>query len=180
TAACGTVSIFLSALGLEGRRLARAAGQPRAALWAVAISYLFLPALAWATGWLMPQEDYRIGLLVMASGPCTLASAVIWTRMAGGDDATALLVTMLTNATSWLTTTGWLALTTGVAASAGAASDMMLRLVLVLVVPVILGQACRAVRPVARAATRHKVALSILSRLLILAAMPQATPERPS
>src|SRR5687768_1502144 len=80
TSACGTLVIFLSALGLESRRLARAAAAPRAALWAVAISFGLVPALAWLAGFLMPQEDYRIGLILMASGPCTLAAAVIWTR----------------------------------------------------------------------------------------------------
>jgi sodium/bile acid cotransporter 7 len=163
TTVCCTIGIFLPALCLESRRLARAVIEP--------------PALAWVTGFLMPQEDYRIGLILVASGPCTLASAVIWTRLAGGDDATALLVTMITNGLSWLTTTAWLALTTGVAASAGNAFDMMLRLALVLVVPVILAQSLRAAPKIARLTTHYKIEMSVVSRLLILAVMLKAALE---
>src|SRR5262249_48648568 len=109
----------------------------------------------------------RIGILISASVPCTLASAVLWTRMAGGREAIALLVIFLTTATSWLATTAWLTLGTGTAVRVETA-DMMGSLLLVLVLPVALGQASRAVRPLARAAMRYRTGLGIVSQLLIL------------
>src|SRR5262249_12557192 len=103
-------ALFLMAWGLDSRSLGRSLLRPLPALWAVAISYGALPALAWGVGRLMPLDDLRIGLMISASVPCTLASAVLWTRMAGGNEATALLAIMLTTCTSWLATTFWLAL----------------------------------------------------------------------
>src|SRR5262249_11480098 len=105
----GALAILLSSWSLETQSLRRAILRPQPALWASVISYALLPGLGWLMGgWLLPEADYRIGLLLVASVPCTLASAVIWTRMAGGDEATALLVTLLTNCTGWLVTTAWL------------------------------------------------------------------------
>src|SRR5262249_8055896 len=135
-----------------------------------------LPALAWVAGGLLPQDDFRIGLLLVSSVPCTLASAVIWTRMAGGDDATALLITLLTNAMGWLATPLWLILAGG-GFGTGPALPMMLRLFAVLVLPVIAAQLLRSVSPAARAATRCKSSLSVIARLLVLAMMLKAALE---
>src|SRR5262245_44229125 len=98
------VALFLMAWGLDSRSLGRSLMRPLPALWALAISYGALPALAWMVSGLMPSNDLRIGLMISASVPCTLASAVLWTRMAGGNEATALLVIMLTTCTSWAAT----------------------------------------------------------------------------
>src|SRR5437763_11842322 len=82
------VALFLMAVGLEARSLGRAVWFPWPALWAVLISYAVLPPLAAAVGQLMPgRDDYRLGFLIMASVPCTLASAIVWTRRAGGNAA---------------------------------------------------------------------------------------------
>src|SRR5947207_3347224 len=68
-------ALLLTAWTLESRRLFRALMQPLPALFAVLISYGFLPALGWVTGQLLPSADLRIGLMIVASVPCTLASA---------------------------------------------------------------------------------------------------------
>ena len=51
-------------------------------------------------------------MIVAATAPCTLASAAVWTRRAGGNDAVAILVTFITNATCFLVTPFWLILMT--------------------------------------------------------------------
>ncbi len=160
-------ALFLMAWTLESRSLFSALLHPLPALWAVCISYGALPALGWLAGTLLPDADLRIGLLLSASVPCTLASAVLWTRMAGGREAIALLVILFTTATSWLATTAWLTLGSGTEVRVDS-SDMMRSLLLVLVLPVGLGQMSRALGPLARAATRYKPALGIVSQLLIL------------
>src|SRR5271163_1774679 len=80
------LALFLAAWTLESRSLYRTLLRPYAALWALIISYGFLPAVSAYLGrWLLPTEDFRVGLMITASVPCTLASAVLWTRMAGGN-----------------------------------------------------------------------------------------------
>ncbi|HEV3447529.1 MAG TPA: bile acid:sodium symporter [Gemmataceae bacterium] len=161
------VALFVMAWSLESRSLLTALVRPWPALWAALLSYGLVPVLGLLAGLLIPQADLRVGLLIITSVPCTLASAVLWTRLARGNEATALLVVLLTTAISWLATTAWLTFGTGLAAAVKPAS-MMQSLLLVLVVPVGLGQLSRSVPLLARAATRLKSALGILSRLLVL------------
>src|SRR5262249_16474842 len=78
-----------------------------------------------------------------------------------------LLVVLFTTASSWLVTTGWLRLTTGSDVEMDAVS-MMRNLFLVLVLPVGLGQLLRVSRPLAGLASRCKIPLGVVSRLLVL------------
>jgi sodium/bile acid cotransporter 7 len=176
---CGAVAVLCSAWTLESRRLAQAFLHPWPAAWALLVSYGLLPALALSLGRLFSgeDEDYRIGLLLITSVPCTLASAVIWTRLAGGEEATALLITFLTNCTSWLATTAWLTL--GVAAYVHSldAGPLMVKLLLVLIVPVGIGQLLRLCSPMRRVADERKPALSVAARLLTAAVMLKAAVE---
>jgi sodium/bile acid cotransporter 7 len=166
-------ALFLMALTLPSQRLAHALAHPRPALWAVAISYGAVPLGGWLAGASLPTDDFRIGLLIIACAPCTLASAVLWTRLAGGDEAVALLVILLTTASSWLVMPTWLAGTTGTTVAVDTAG-MMRDLLFTLVVPVGVGQLCRALAPVARAVTRHRQALGVVSQLLILVVLLKA------
>jgi sodium/bile acid cotransporter 7 len=170
------LALFLMAWGLESRSLGRALLRPLPALWAVLLSYGLLPALGWLAGWLVAEPDYRVGLLVMTSVPCTLASAVLWTRLAGGNEAVALLVILLTTATSWLATTAWLTATTGTAVGVDTAA-LMRELFIVLVVPVGLGQLARTLPPLVRLVWRGRTFLGILSRLLIFSIILKAAAD---
>jgi sodium/bile acid cotransporter 7 len=169
------VALLLMAWGLESRSLGRSLLRPLPALWALLISYGLVPPLAWAFVWLVPvPADYRVGLLIIASVPCTLASAVLWTRLAGGNEATALLTVLLTTATSWLITPLWLAPLAGTTPLRLDTARMMRDLLLYLVLPVVLGQALRAPAPLARAALRRRPVLGVVSQLLILAIILKA------
>jgi sodium/bile acid cotransporter 7 len=167
-----TPALFLMALALPAHRLARAAARPGPALLAVLVSYAILPALAWLAG-LALADDFRVGLLISASVPCTLASAPLWTRRAGGDEATALLVVLGTTLSSWLFAPAWIALTTGATVAVDPRA-MMWDLLLTLVFPVGLGQLGRAAGPLARAVDRHRTALGVLAQLLILSILLKA------
>ncbi|MCI0639768.1 MAG: bile acid:sodium symporter [Gemmataceae bacterium] len=149
---------------------------PWPALWAVAISYGFVPVAAIGLGELAPLPDFRIGLLLSASVPCTLASAVVWTRLAKGNDATALLVTLVTNVLSWAVTSLWLYFTTG-SAIAFNVGQMMLDLALTLLLPVALGQAARAVPTLALFADRRQSLLGILAQFLVLSIILKTAAE---
>jgi sodium/bile acid cotransporter 7 len=170
------VSLFLMAWTLPASHLRQEMFRPWAALWALLLSYGLLPAAAWIVGQgLLP--DYRIGIQIIASVPCTLASAVLWTRLAGGNEATALLVILLSTATSWLVTTAWLGLATGIHLAGGELQSMMTNLLLTLVVPVTLGQAARSVGRLARTADRFRVGISLVAQFLVLAIIFKAAAD---
>src|SRR5262245_44982258 len=126
------LTLFLMAWTLEGRRLCQVAARPGPALFALAVSALALPGLAWLAGLGFASADLRLGLLLIAAVPCTLSSAVLWTRLAGGNEALALWITALTNGLGWLVAPAWLLLATGVEATPDAAG-MMAALAAVLV-----------------------------------------------
>jgi sodium/bile acid cotransporter 7 len=171
-----SVALFLMAWCLESHHLRNTLLHPWPALWAVGISYTLLPALAWMTGFLLEVADFRLGLLIIASVPCTLASAVLWTRMAQGNEATALLVTLLTTGTSWLATTGWLMVGAGKHVELDVGS-LMWGLFLVLVFPVGAGQLLQMISPLAQFAKRHRTGLGVVSQILVLSIIFRAAVE---
>jgi sodium/bile acid cotransporter 7 len=70
--------------------------KPRASLLAIAINVLFVPLLALPWRWVLPLDLFG-GLFVTSIVPCTLASASVWTRKAGGDDSISMMTTVVTN-----------------------------------------------------------------------------------
>jgi len=171
-----SVALFVMAWCLESRHLWNTLLRPWPAVWAVFISYGPLPALAWLAGLLLDVADFRIGLVIVASVPCTLASAVLWTRMARGNEATALLVTLMTTGTSWLATTGWLFLATGAHVGMDVGS-LMVGLFLVLVLPVGAGQLFQTIPALAQFAIRFKTGFGVVSKILIFSIIFRAAVE---
>jgi sodium/bile acid cotransporter 7 len=160
------LSLVVLAWGLETRSLLRAVAHPWAAFWSLALGYGLVPVLGWAAGFVLPSTDLRIGLVIIASVPCTLSSVVLWTRLAGGNDAMAMLIVVLSTGLSWLITPLWLKGLTGAETPLDTA-QMMRTLVLVLIVPVALGQVSRAVPGLATLARRGKTLLDVMTRLLV-------------
>src|SRR5262245_35658077 len=153
------LALLLMALTMPGRSLAGELRRPWASLWAMAISYLLLPAAAWLVGLIAPA-DVKVGLLLAASVPCTLASCVWWTRLAGGNEATALLTVLGCTASSWFMTTFWLTVTTSTQVEIPVIKTMR-DLALTLMLPVALGQGLRLYPAGARLADRHKKPLGV-------------------
>jgi sodium/bile acid cotransporter 7 len=150
--------------------------QPRAALWAAGLSYGLVPLLGWGAAALLGtlgQPDLGLGLLIVTAVPCTLTSATVYTRLAGGHDATALLVTFLTTSLSWLITPAWLALTAGARFRVDL-PDLMAGLFLGLVAPVALGQLARWPARGRGWATRGQRPVAAAARALILVTILQA------
>ena len=81
---------------LEARSMGRSIKQPTAILIAVGANILLVPLLVLPSQVWLSQELFG-GLMVAALVPCTLASAAVWTRRGRGDDAIALMTTMVTN-----------------------------------------------------------------------------------
>jgi sodium/bile acid cotransporter 7 len=141
------------------------------------LSYGLLPGAAWLAAGLATAPDLGFGLFLIACAPCTLGSAVLWTRMGGGNEATALLTIFLTTSTSWLFTNAWLSLSAGSSLAAAQSMQIMVVLLVSLVVPVGLGQACRAVPVLVRFAEHRRAAIDVLAQLLILSIIIKAAAQ---
>jgi solute carrier family 10 (sodium/bile acid cotransporter), member 7 len=159
--------LFLMALPMESRVVLQTIRAPWAALLGSAINMGAMPLLAWGASHLLSGE-LAVGLIVASVAPCTLASAAVWTRRAGGNDTTAILVTLLTNATCFLTTPLWLKLLTRTETQMELV-PMILRLGLLVVLPMTLAQLLRLSPFVAELATRRRAVGSSLAQIGILA-----------
>ena len=164
--------MFFMALPLDASAMWRAMRRPGATLLAVAMNFLAVPAVAWAISPLLLalSRDLGFGLLIAAAVPSTVASAAVWTRRAGGNDAVALMVTMVTNLGCFLVTPMILLLTAGTRIESGSLDPipMMQRLSLVVVVPVLAAQLLRMSKPLGRWAERQKTALGVVCQLGML------------
>jgi sodium/bile acid cotransporter 7 len=160
------VVLFMTALPLETRVVLRTIGRPWAALLGSAVNMGLVPLLAWGTSQLLTGE-LATGVIVAAVAPTTLASAAVWTRRAGGNDAAAVLVTLLTNSTCFLTTPLWLSLLTRTHAELDVQA-MIRQLGLLVVLPMTLAQLCRLQPSVARTATAARHLCATLAQLGIL------------
>ena len=160
--------LFLMAWTLDADSIKRAIKRPQAAILGIAINIAFLPLIAWLLARLLP-EPFDLGLALVAAMPCTLASAAVWTRRAGGNDAVAMMVTTVTNVGCFVITPLLYMLLTGVDAKTGQdALDMIIKLLWVVVLPMTLGQALRLIPAAARWATAEKQLVSSVAQLGIL------------
>jgi sodium/bile acid cotransporter 7 len=164
--------MLLMALPMETSAMWQAVRRPGAAWLAAAINSGLAPLLGWLAARLLPlPEELATGVIVATVVPCTLAAASVWTRRAGGNDAVAILVTMMTNLACFLVIPFWLRLLVGGATVATLQLDyrgLMLTLALLVVLPIIVAQLLRQWRPLGAAASRHKVALGVLAQVGIL------------
>jgi sodium/bile acid cotransporter 7 len=126
-----------------------------------------IPLLVWPFSKLV-GDDLGAGMLVAAATPCTLASAAVWTRRAGGNDAVAILVTLLTNGSCFLVMPFWLYLQTGESVSPSALTGTIYKLLFFVVLPMGLAQFARIHRSSAAWATENKPLVSTLALFGIL------------
>jgi sodium/bile acid cotransporter 7 len=161
--------MFLMALPMQFRELTSALRRFRASSLAIVLNMLVAPLLAWGAGALLPPS-LALGLVITAAVPCTLASAAVWTRRGGGNDAIALLVTLSTNLACFLVLPFWITLYRGegLDLDEGTGTKLARDLFLLVVLPVIVAQALRLAYPVARFASRHKLAFSMAAQVGLL------------
>ncbi|MCO6045441.1 bile acid:sodium symporter [Aeoliella sp. ICT_H6.2] len=160
------IVMFITALPMSFGQLTAAARNVRAVGLALVLSILVAPPLAWGIGHLLPT-DLSVGLLIAACVPCTLASAAVWTRRGGGNDAIALFVTLVTNLACFLVLPGWLWVMLGQKVKLDA-WDLSQRLLLLVVVPVIVAQVLRRSTTVLEFAASSKTQLSLAAQVGVL------------
>jgi len=166
------VVMFLMALPLEASAVWETLCRPRASLLATAVNYGLLPLFAWAISLSLEHsgtlgQGMARGILVAAVVPCTLASASVWTRRAGGNDRVALIVTVITNLLCFVVTPAWLWLTIGDAPRFNPLA-MVTKLGLLVVLPMVLAQTLRPLASIGTWATKNKTPLSVASQCGVL------------
>ncbi len=141
--------LFISGFTLDARRLVGQALNVRAILLGVIATY----ALAPVAGFLLahafaPSGDPELavffvqGVMLAAAQSSTLATAITLTKLSGGNEELALVLTLVTSAVTAVLTPVVLKLSLGAQVSFSAV-DMAGRILLVVVLPIILGQLLR-------------------------------------
>jgi len=160
--------MFLMALPIGARDFGRTLRRPAAPLAGIGINTLFQPLAAWPIAQLLPA-DVGEGLIVAAIIPCTLASAAVWTRRGGGNDAVALVVTVITNAACFVVAPCWLWVQLGRGDDPARWLALVPQLALQVVAPMAVAQLLRRSARIATWGTDHKRQLSLAAQIGILA-----------
>lgn len=157
--------MFLMALPLPAAAIWETLRRPWATFIAVAVNMGLLPLIATGLAKTLPG-DLGPGLLVAATTPCTLASAAVWTRRAGGNDAVAVLVTVITNGLCFVLTPAWLIWMTGksVASDEISFGSLAGKLGMVVVFPMAVAQIVRLHKSVGTWSTKHKLSLGLAAQ----------------
>jgi sodium/bile acid cotransporter 7 len=157
---------FIMALPLETSRLWRAVRKPGPAWLGSFINSGLAPPLGWLSSLFLPQE-LAIGMILAASAPCTLATAAVWTRRAGGNDAVAFLVTMITNLSCFAVVPFWFWLLIGMRTEVNYA-EVVVGLIVFVVLPIIIAQILRQFSQIGTWASGRKHTLSLVAQIGVL------------
>ena len=163
----GIVFAVMWAMGftLKADAIRQSLKHPWPSLLAILVNIFLVPVLCLPAIWLLSPE-FAGGLFVAALVPCTLASAAVWTRKAGGEDSIALMTTVVTNLACVVVVPIGLSLMLS-QQSGFRASDQMWKLGLVVVVPLVLAQLMRKYGG-ATWADQHKAKFSTFAQIGIL------------
>ena len=132
--------------------------------------FVLFPILACGTAkvFFAGNRDVLIALLILAAQPSTLASAIVMTRIAEGNDALATVAAVTTNLSSVLLTPAIFAVVLGAEGQIGISTqDMIFRLLRIVVLPVAVGQVLRPLIGKERLEPLRKPS-GVISQLVIL------------
>lgn len=160
--------LFLISLTLPYEGLRRSFANAKGLTSAAIGSYLIIPALVSLILLLPIQVDLKIGFAIIAAVPTTLASAAIFARAARGNDALALVSTLLGNLSSFATVPLLLWILVGNQVSLAVDQLLLIgaQLVGLVIFPVAAGQLAR--RFVPKRIDRARNVFSGLAQVLIL------------
>ncbi len=163
------IVIFLTALPIETAVIRSTLRRPAAAILGTVINFGVLPLMGWGLSFLL-RGDLALGLLVVSATPCTVASAALWTRRAGGNEVVALCVTVVTNATCFFVTSVWLGWMTqgNVNLPHIAPQAMIQKLALLILLPGMLAQLIRQVPSVSERTRTHRTPIATVTQIGLL------------
>ncbi len=170
------IILFLMSLSLNSRRLRDSFRSPGPVIWGTIVNIGILPLLAWPLARYFSLTDFSLGLMIAAAVPCTLATASVSTRQAGGNDAVSLLVTLLTNLISVVLTPLWLKWTIAIEADIDP-WPVIANLAATVLLPTILGQVARLWPPLDRIAAAQRIRIGIVAQCLVLLIVTKAAVE---
>ncbi len=168
--------LFLMSFTLDGGRLRESFRAPRPVLWGTLVNIGLLPLLAWPLAMSHGRADFSLGLMIAAAVPCTLATASVSTRQAGGNDAVSLLVTLLTNIVGVVLTPLWLEWSLSTDSNIDTA-PIIQSLALTVLLPTVAGQLARRVPSLGQFAIARKFHIGIVAQCLVLLIVTKTSVE---
>jgi sodium/bile acid cotransporter 7 len=160
--------LLAMSLPLEFAAMWNAMRRPAPSLLATFISFVVVPLLVWPIS-LFFRSDLAAGLIIASAVPCSMASVTVWTRLAGGNEAVSILVTVITNLACFVVTPTWVWFLVGRQTATESFGKMALQLFLVVVLPMVAGQMLRTIPTVGCWANRQKKLLSHVAQSGVLA-----------
>jgi sodium/bile acid cotransporter 7 len=162
------IMLFLTSFMMDAKKLAGQATNWRAWLIVISHTYIIAPLAAFGLAQLFApanEPHFVTAMMIMAAQAGSLASAIALTHMAGGSRELALICTLLSNGLTFVLTPLILQISIG-AQVQFPLSDMILRMVVVVLLPICLGQLLR--RLFFEKTTAIQPALKIAPQLIIL------------
>lgn len=172
--------LFLMALPVEPRAFGAVWMRPLPPLVGIAANVVLVPVLGIAAAWAMTATGhdgggrFPGGLLIACIIPCTLASAGVWTRRAGGNDLIAMAVMLVTNGLCFAIIPAWLAiLPESLLNSRGVTVDIpiwqtVVELIAFVVLPMGIAQATRFLPGVKPFVAKRRSILSVATQCGVL------------
>lgn len=172
--------LFLMALPVEPRAFGAVWMRPLPPLIGIAANVVLVPLLGIGAAWAMTTTGldgggrFPGGLLIACIIPCTLASAGVWTRRAGGNDLIAMAVMLVTNGLCFAIIPAWLSiLPESLLNSRGVTVDIPIgqtvaELIVYVVLPMALAQATRFVPGIKPFVARRRTVLSVATQCGVL------------
>ena len=162
------ITMFLMVWKFSFGDIAHSFRRPQAALLAVVVNTFAMSIAIWPFSLLVGPE-IGASMIITFAAPCTLVSAAVWTRKAGGDDRIAILVTLITNLLCFISSPFWVWMQLGgEGESAISFVDTVTKLLMFVVAPICVAQLVRLHKPSANWATENKKKLGIASQIGIL------------
>lgn len=159
--------LFLMSYSLDTGLLREALRRPSAAVFGSFVNLGILPAAASLAAQSLTLRDFSQGLIITSVAPCTLATASVFTRRAGGNDAVSLLVTVLTNIACVGVTPWWLRVLLS-RQSEFDTTSIVHQLLLCVLVPTLLGQVMLWSRSGREFARRKRREINLVSQGIVL------------
>ena len=161
------ITMFLMGWPLKFSGLAGTLTRPLAPALACFMNVVAAPLILWPLLFFFDPATAAGMVLVMAS-PCTLASATVWTRRAGGDDGVAIMVTIVTNLFCFAVTPMWVYLQTGAQVDDAVLASTVHQLLMFVVAPIFIAQIARLHVASANWASGHKTQLTVVAQIGLL------------
>lgn len=158
--------MFLTALPIDLAASSKGKAAWAAVGLAVLLSSVVAPLFGWAASLVTPAR-LATGVIVAAASPCTLASGIVWVRRGNGNDAVAMLVTLITNLGCFLVMPFWLTVSLG-SSFDGEMPNLIPKLLACVVAPIVVAQTLRRLPAVKKFSQHFKPALSVAAQIGVL------------